>query len=163
MLGDESNRGIIGRAVEKMFAAKHDLEILSRDEAEVTISVELLEVYNEKVRDLLASTNAREVKVTSEQVLGNIIVSTPTEEHVMKILALAQTRRCVKSTLSNAESSRSHLVFTIHFDVVMKDGMQRNGKLNICDLAGSERLTKSGANNVGVRPTLLMLVFPLCH
>lgn len=157
MLGNDDNKGVIGRAVEKLFLAKHDIEIISRGETEVTISVELLEVYNEKVRDLLASTNAREVKVTSDEVIGNIVVSTPTEEQVLRVLALAQSRRCVKSTLSNSESSRSHMVFTIHFDVVMNDGIQRNGKLNICDLAGSERLGKSGANNVGVRMFPLVL------
>ena len=150
MLGDEANPGLIGRAVEKVFAAKHDIELLSKEETEVTISVELLEVYNEKVRDLLASTSARDVKVTSEEVVGNIVVSTPTQDQVLRVLSLAQSRRCVKSTASNQESSRSHMVFTIHFDVNTKDGIQRHGKLNICDLAGSERLSKSGAHNVGV-------------
>lgn len=150
MLGDEQNKGLIGRAVEALFVAKHDIEVISQGETEVLISVELLEVYNEKVRDLLASANAADVKVTSEEVVGNIVVSTPTVEQVMQVLSLAQSRRCVKSTSSNSESSRSHMVFTIHFNVNMKDGIQRNGKLNICDLAGSERLSKSGANNVGV-------------
>lgn len=159
MLGDEQNKGLIGRAVERLFSAKNDIEILSRGDSTVSISVELLEVYNEKVRDLLASVNAPEVKVTSEEVIGNIVVSTPTEEQVMKVLALAQGRRCVKSTLLNAESSRSHLVFTIHFDVTNTvEGIQRNGKLNICDLAGSERLSKSGANKVGVCTKLCCFV-----
>ena len=66
----------------------------------------------------------------------------------MDIVAEAQTRRCVKATKSNAESSRSHMVFTLHFSVTMKNGMKRAGRLNICDLAGSERLSKSGANSV---------------
>lgn len=150
MLGDEENKGIIGRAVEKLFLAKHDIELMSCNETEVSISVELLEVYNEKVRDLLSSSNPKEVKVSSGEVIGNRIVSKITEEQVMKLLSLAQSRRCVKSTCSNSESSRSHMVFTVHFDVKMKDGIQRNGKLNICDLAGSERLNKSGAHHVGV-------------
>ena len=65
----------------------------------------------------------------------------------MEVLDLAQSRRCVKATQSNAESSRSHMVFTLHFSVTMKNGIKRAGRLNICDLAGSERLSKSGANS----------------
>ena len=43
------------------------------------------------------------------------------------------------------------MLFTIHFKVSTKSGMSREGKLNVCDLAGSERLGKSNANaHVGV-------------
>jgi kinesin family protein C1 len=42
------------------------------------------------------------------------------------------------------------MLFTINYSVKMKDGSTRNGKLNICDLAGSERLSKSGTHHVGV-------------
>ena len=70
------------------------------------------------------------------------------EKDVMNVLALAQSRRCVKATESNAESSRSHMVFTLHFSCTTKGGIKREGKLNICDLAGSERLSKSGANSI---------------
>jgi hypothetical protein len=68
----------------------------------------------------------------------------------MELVALAQDRRCVKATASNTESSRSHMIFTINFRATMKDGSTRNGKLNICDLAGSERLSKSGTHLIGV-------------
>lgn len=155
MLGDEDNMGIIGRAVAMLFKAKSTEEELSRGEAVVELSVELLEIYNEQVRDLLApnsGSNGRKssLKVTSKEVEGNVRVHTRTEEDVMNVLKLAQSRRCVKATASNAESSRSHMLFTIHFSVAMKDGTTRSGKLNVCDLAGSERLGKSGAHIVGV-------------
>ena len=90
------------------------------------------------------------LKVTSREVIGNKVVATSTEDDVMQVLAFAQKRRCVKATASNAESSRSHLLFTIHFEVTTKDGMKRAGKLHVCDLAGSERLSKSGAHVAGV-------------
>jgi hypothetical protein len=156
MLGETGNEGIIARSVKKLFETKRETESLSAGETKVALSVELLEVYNEQVRDLLAPSsgpNGREIplKVTSKEVVGNVVVATSTEEEVMNVLALAQSRRCVKATSSNSESSRSHMLFTIHFDVTMKDGIQRFGKLNVCDLAGSERLDKSGAHNVGVR------------
>jgi kinesin family member C1 len=152
MLGESGNEGIISRAVNKLFTAKQELEEYSSGNATVGMSVELLEIYNEQVRDLLvpnAGPNGREVslKVTSNEVVGNLRVPADSEAEIMTILALAQSRRCVKATQSNAESSRSHMVFTIHFDVAM-NGISRSGRLNICDLAGSERLSKSGANSI---------------
>lgn len=153
MLGEPSNEGLIARSVSKLFEAKHEMEALSRGATKVSLSVELLEIYNEQVRDLLApgsGPSGRELnlKVTSTEVIGNIVVPTAAKEEVMQVLDKAQRRRCVKTTESNAESSRSHMLFTILFSVETKDGVSRAGKLNICDLAGSERLNKSGANSV---------------
>ena len=42
------------------------------------------------------------------------------------------------------------MLFTIHFEMTTKEGMKRVGKLHVCDLAGSERLSKSGAHVAGV-------------
>lgn len=150
MLGESEQLGIIGRSVHKMFEEKREIETLSRGESTISLSVELLEVYNEKVRDLLSPEPDQDLKVTSNEVVGNIVVQTKNEKEVMKVIELAQSRRCVKATSSNAVSSRSHMIFTLHFVVSNKNG-ERAGKLNICDLAGSERLSKSGAHNVGVR------------
>jgi Kinesin motor domain len=152
MLGEDGiNEGIIGRTVRKLFAEKEKIVDLSRGGSNITMFVELLEIYNEKVRDLL-STDKEELKVTSHEVVGNILVETNTVNEVLQVLKLAQSRRCVKATNSNSESSRSHMIFTIHFKTTMNDGITiRSGKVNICDLAGSERLDKSGANTVGVR------------
>lgn len=164
MLGDEENPGIIGRAVEKLFQSKRDIEELSRGGTDVQMSVELLEVYNERIHDLLdpspsVNRNEHSLKVTSKEVVGNVVVQTSTKEDVMELVALAQDRRCVKATASNTESSRSHLLFTINFNMTMKDGSTRSGKLNICDLAGSERLSKSGTHHVGVRASESIVVF----
>lgn len=151
--GEGEKKGIIARAVEKMFAAKKEMEEYSRGSTKCEISVELLQVYNEKINDLLAPNSGpsgREIslKVNSNEVVGNIIVPANSFQEVMDVLALAQSRRYVKATNSNAESSRSHMIFTLHFKVNMKGGISREGKLNIVDLAGSERLSKSGANAV---------------
>jgi chromosome segregation ATPase len=155
MLGDERNPGIVGRAVQKLFQAKQEIESLSRGDAAVQVSVELLEIYNEKVSDLLdpdspVNRNQHSLKVVSKEVVGNVVVNTKSVSEVMELVALAQDRRCVKATASNSESSRSHMLFTINFVMAAKDGSTRKGKLNICDLAGSERLSKSGTHIVGV-------------
>ena len=156
MLGEPGNEGLVSRSVQKLFQAKTEIELLTRGESQVGLSVELLEIYNEKVRDLLvpnSGPDGRELslKVSSSAVVGNVVVAAKSERHVSEILDLAQKRRCVKATASNEVSSRSHMLFTIHFNVTAKDGIKRSGKLNVCDLAGSERLSKSNANSdVGV-------------
>jgi kinesin family protein C1 len=151
MLGEADNKGLISRSISKLFSAKQEIEALSRGDTKVELSVELLEVYNEKIRDLLApngGTDGRELnlKVTSKSVVGNVVLPAQNETEVAKILDKAQNRRCVKATASNAVSSRSHMLFTLHFKTSSKSGVSREGKLNICDLAGSERLSKSNAN-----------------
>ena len=158
MLGEPLNEGLIARSVTKLFDAKSEMEALSRGSTKVKLSVELLEIYNEEVRDLLGTKNHStgrdaNLKVTSKEVIGNVLVFTSSKEEVLEMLELAQSRRCVRSTKSNADSSRSHMLFTMHFEVETKDGVSRQGKLHICDLAGSERLDKSGAMGSGLTET----------
>ena len=159
MLGDPTNEGIVTRAVSKLFAAKQEMENVSHGNTQVEISVELLEIYNEEVRDLLApDSRSQKLKIANSDIVGNVLATAENKDDVMSILDLAQGRRCVKATQSNSESSRSHMVFTVHFELTSKEGIQRRGKLHICDLAGSERLSKSKANDgVKVRPMHPML------
>eukprot|EP00579_Thalassiosira_antarctica_P011874 CAMPEP_0201922158 /NCGR_PEP_ID=MMETSP0903-20130614/10260_1 /ASSEMBLY_ACC=CAM_ASM_000552 /TAXON_ID=420261 /ORGANISM="Thalassiosira antarctica, Strain CCMP982" /LENGTH=1269 /DNA_ID=CAMNT_0048459237 /DNA_START=92 /DNA_END=3901 /DNA_ORIENTATION=- len=157
MIGDAQNRGLIPRAVEKLFAAKQEIEQSRGGEVSVDIRVELLEVYNEEVRDLLDDNAGPQgqlikLKLSDNEAVGNVKVTARDEKEVEGILQLAQERRCVKATKSNAESSRSHLLFTIHFDVSSTSTRDddsatiRSGCLHIVDLAGSERLDKSGSH-----------------
>lgn len=151
MIGDVHNRGLIPRAVGKLFAAKKEIEE-ARGGLTVDIRVELLEIYNEEVRDLLddeCGPNGQllKLKLSSNEAVGNIKVNAKDAQETEGILRLAQERRCVKATKSNAESSRSHLLFTIHFEVTSEnDGAIRTGCLHIIDLAGSERVDKSGSH-----------------
>jgi Kinesin motor domain len=167
LLGEPGNEGLVYRSVQKLFEAKREAEELSRGDTQVELSVELLEIYNEKVRDLLAPNSGPDgheivLKVTSNEVVGNMVLQAENEKDVAGILDVAQKRRCVKATASNAVSSRSHMLFTIHFNVTSKSGVKRSGRLNICDLAGSERLGKSQANaHVGVS-RMRFWVFECC-
>jgi len=112
----------------------------------VNIQVEMLEVYNENVKDLMGGVD--DLKLNDNEPVGSRIVNVENELDVEKILAIAMKKRVSKSTNSNDVSSRSHLIFTILFNAEnsRNSGMNRNGKLHICDLCGSERLNKSGAN-----------------
>ncbi len=149
MLGNDENPGVITKSIKKLFNTKRTLEETSKGSASVQISVELLEIYNEQVRDLLSSNKGSEgcanvnLALNSNEAVGNVIFEANDEEEVLSVLEKAQKRRCVKATKSNAESSRSHLIFTMNYNVTSASGTQRKSKLSICDLAGSERLSKS--------------------
>uniref|UniRef100_A0A7S2Y2L7 Kinesin-like protein n=1 Tax=Entomoneis paludosa TaxID=265537 RepID=A0A7S2Y2L7_9STRA len=155
MLGEPGNEGIVTRSIKKMFIDKQRIEALSKGKSQVQIKVELLEIYNEQVFDLLSkdgpNSDRRTVKIchANHTIEGNKVAVTSTEEECMHLLELAQSRRCVKATSSNAKSSRSHLVFTIHYVISEDNSVKMEGKLNICDLAGSERLSRSEAHYVG--------------
>ena len=165
MLGEPGQEGIIARSVRMLFAAKESISELTRGESKVEISVELLEVYNEKIRDLLDSSKTEQeasLTVKANEAVGSTVVPTQSELEVASVLEKAQSRRCVKATASNAVSSRSHMLFTIYFKVIANDGFSRVGKLNVCDLAGSERLGKSNANeDVGVSCHITTMFLPL--
>ena len=149
MLGTEENPGLITKAIKKLFESKRNVEATSKGATTVHISVELLEIYNEQVRDLLGEKKGTagyaniNLALTSNEAVGNVVYDATDEVDVGNVLEKAQKRRCVKATKSNAESSRSHLIFTLNFTVSNSSGIQRKSKLSICDLAGSERLSKS--------------------
>ena len=64
---------------------------------------------------------------------------------VTALIGRALSRRCTKSTRVNADSSRSHCLFTLKLDASNTRGQTRRGCLHVVDLAGSERLSKSGS------------------
>jgi kinesin family member C1 len=69
-------------------------------------------------------------------------------------MEVAGRHRAVGSTDMNARSSRSHSVFTLHLKAQNKETRsQLAGKLNLCDLAGSERLSRSNATGDRLKET----------
>lgn len=147
MLGSNNNPGIISRSIKKIFDYKRHIETEETDTF-VELKLNLVEIYNESVLDLLPHTASKskkhDLKLNSNEAIGGISLSVSSESEVLNILDRAISNRCVKTTKSNKESSRSHMIFTIKFCVKNSNNdIMRKGKLNICDLAGSERLTKS--------------------
>lgn len=67
-----------------------------------------------------------------------------------KVMESGWKNRSVGATLMNADSSRSHSIFTIYIERIQTEEIEANnvkfGKLNLVDLAGSERQTKTGAS-----------------
>eukprot|EP00494_Astrolonche_serrata_P034418 UN34687 len=140
--------GIIPRAITKLFS---EIKNLKQQGWTYDIQISILEIYNEEIHDLLgdaetplkiryANTKKHSKKGSVEIV--NLTKTVVTEEsEVYPLIKKAKKNRSVGSTSSNANSSRSHSVFTVH--LVGKNEQERQtlrADLNLVDLAGSERL-----------------------
>lgn len=130
-------------------------------EVEFAMRVSYLELYNEELCDLLSTDDSAKIRIFDDvSKKGSVIVQGLEEipvrckSDVYRLLAKGQERRRTAATLMNAQSSRSHTVFSIlvHIKENGNDGeeMLKIGKLNLVDLAGSENITKAG-NEKGIR------------
>jgi kinesin family protein C1 len=145
-------RGIIPRAIEQVGLYQATLEAQGWA---YSMQVTFVEIYNETVRDLLhggkGKSDALELKMLKEGGMGvsgatKVDVDPNDTDAIGKVLELAARHRSVAGTEMNAESSRSHSVFTLHLqgvNVSLHSTLQ--GSLNLVDLAGSERVQRSGA------------------
>jgi len=147
IIGDSHNQGVIPRVVQKVFSA---LEVKKHWSVEVSV----LEIYNEKTRDLLAPGQAV-VQVDIHEVTdpnGTSSFRCPdatrrkakAPEEAMNALYEGLRRRETACTDMNHNSSRSHLIFTLstaQSDDALKATLR--GQLHLVDLAGSERLKRS--------------------
>ncbi|KAI8996690.1 P-loop containing nucleoside triphosphate hydrolase protein [Gaertneriomyces semiglobifer] len=145
-LEDEELKGLTPRIVESIFSTIFS----SPPHMEFTVKVSYMEIYMEKIRDLLNPTSdnlpLKEEKGKGVYVKGLLEVFVGSVDEVYEALRVGQKNRMVASTKMNAESSRSHSVFLLTITQKnLTDGTQKAGKLYLVDLAGSERLGKTGA------------------
>jgi hypothetical protein len=107
------------------------------------------EIYKENIRDLLAPKSTG-LKVR-EMPSGEVYVQNLSEEYVssegdiLALLRAGEKNRSTASTEMNEVSSRSHSVLIVVVTQKTKKGEVRVGKLNLADLAGSERIERTGA------------------
>lgn len=144
---NDDQKGIIPRIVEQIFSS-----ILRSDGSiEFTVKVSYMEIYMERIRDLLVPQNdnlpIHEDKQRGVYVkgLGEFYVGSVDE--VYQVLERGGNARAVAATNMNQESSRSHSIFVI--EVAQKNvesGAARSGRLFLVDLAGSEKVGKTGAS-----------------
>ena len=148
-INDENAKGIIPRAVEALFDAVSDAD----KSLQFTFKVSYVEIYMEKVRDLLDDTRlkvnltVREDKAKGIHVADVTEVSVKSQQELLEIMAAGALNRATAATGMNVGSSRSHAVFTL--TVNQKDtrnGVVKSGKLVLVDLAGSEMVRKSNAS-----------------
>uniref|UniRef100_A0A8B9PLN7 Kinesin-like protein n=1 Tax=Apteryx owenii TaxID=8824 RepID=A0A8B9PLN7_APTOW len=148
---DYKHRGIIPRAIQQATARCVDRF--------VTVRVSYLEIYNETLFDLLSTmtssrtSDAQMAVVDCPQgvyVKGLSIHTVSHEEDALNLLFEGETNRVIAEHALNKNSSRSHCIFTIYIEVssrfrVFSDVKHVTSKINLIDLAGSERLSKTGS------------------
>ncbi|XP_076450542.1 osmotic avoidance abnormal protein 3-like isoform X2 [Babylonia areolata] len=144
-----TQRGIIPRAFDHIFET-----VGVTDNCRFLIHASYLEIYNEDIRDLLgkdikAKLDLKEHPEKGVYVCGLSMHPVHSVRDCAVIMERGWKHRATGSTLMNAESSRSHSIFTIFMEMSTLDeaGEEhiRAGKLNLVDLAGSERQAKTGA------------------
>jgi len=143
--GDGNERGVNIRAIEDLF------QIIQRNshEAEYSVSIQMLEIYNEELRDLLDENRDKKLEIRSGErsgvnVPGVILQNVSNVEDVLDFMDIGQKNRVIGATAMNERSSRSHSVFTIRVSSVSRlNGCETSACLNLIDLAGSERVSRS--------------------
>ncbi|XP_013657938.2 kinesin-like protein KIN-14G [Brassica napus] len=135
------------------YRALADLFLLSdqrKDTTSYQISVQMLEIYNEQVRDLLATdgqTKRLEIRNNSQNGINvpeASLMPVSTTDDVIQLMDLGHMNRAVSSTAMNDRSSRSHSCVTVHVQGRdLTSGTIIHGSMHLVDLAGSERVDKS--------------------
>ena len=171
LLGE--NDGIIPRAIVHIF---DHIERGQQEGMQYLVRVSYLEIYNEKVYDLLGDvggTSSRTALDVRENKYGFYVpklchINVDSRQGIMHLIRCGNQNRIVSATAQNSESSRSHAMLTIEMektrakntsqqDDTANDSLQSmvfkgkmlTGKLNLVDLAGSERFDASTQNQQG--------------
>ncbi|RDD36883.1 Kinesin-like protein KIF13A [Trichoplax sp. H2] len=153
MMGTDTDRGIIPRLCDRLF------EMISQNEKDdytYKVEVSYMEIYNEKVRDLLNPANHKKpLKVREHKILGPYVenlskLAVSSFQDIENLMIEGNKSRTVAATNMNAESSRSHAVFNLILTQIICDEAtgasgEKVSKVSLVDLAGSERATKTGA------------------
>ncbi|MGH0156298.1 UNVERIFIED_CONTAM: hypothetical protein FKN15_038629 [Acipenser sinensis] len=153
MMGTADQPGLIPRLCGALF------ERVSKEGNEshsFKVEVSYMEIYNEKVRDLLdpkgnrISLKVREHKVLGPYVDGLSQLAVTCFEDIESLMSEGNKSRTVAATNMNEESSRSHAVFSIIvtqtlYDLQSGNSGEKVSKVSLVDLAGSERVSKTGA------------------
>lgn len=146
MRGDDSDPGFVKLSIDELF---HHVE--SDSAKRYTLSLSYIEIYNEKIIDLLSETASvsQDLKVRDDPVHGIRVVgmnspTISTKEQMLDLIRKGDDKRKTSATDFNARSSRSHSILQVRMnalDPVSK--LEQNATLSLCDLAGSERATSS--------------------
>jgi kinesin family member 1 len=158
MMGYGEQYGVIPRICRQMFERIDDFGDKNHT---CTVEVSYLEIYNERVRDLLnpstkGNLRVREHPSTGPYVedLAKLVVRSFSE--IENLMDEGNKARTVAATNMNETSSRSHAVFTLtltqkRHDVETNMDTEKVAKISLVDLAGSERATSTGATGARLK------------
>jgi kinesin family protein 5 len=142
---DPEMQGIVPRSIHAIFDGIGSAE----ETVEFSIKVSFVEIYLEKIRDLLDGTHTKNNLAIREDKVKGIYIAGCNEEFVasveelLEIMKFGASNRAKAATSMNAGSSRSHSIFTVV--VTQRDTLRnssKTGKLVLVDLAGSEAVKK---------------------
>ncbi|XP_047588588.1 kinesin-like protein KIF13A isoform X6 [Lutra lutra] len=153
MMGSAEQLGLIPRLCCALFKR---ISLEQNESHTFKVEVSYMEIYNEKVRDLLdPKGNRQSLKVREHKVLGPYVdglsqLAVTSFEDVESLMSEGNKSRTVAATNMNEESSRSHAVFNIIitqtlYDLQSGNSGEKVSKVSLVDLAGSERVSKTGA------------------
>ena len=156
--GGEGHEGIYSKTLSEVFRL---LEERSED-YEFSASVSMLEIYNEAIYDLLSDSSAtqlhaaamgggpQKIRIRATGGGKNVIsdlssVEVTSADGAMECVSIGKQNRATACTDSNAHSSRSHCILSFHLRATnVHEGIVTESRLRMIDLAGSERLDRSG-------------------
>ncbi|XP_067826474.1 kinesin-like protein KIF1B isoform X4 [Heptranchias perlo] len=155
---DKDHQGIIPQLCEDLFEKIND-----NSNADMSYSVEVsyMEIYCERVRDLLNPKNKGNLRVREHPLLGPYVedlskLAVTSYTDIADLMDAGNKARTVAATNMNETSSRSHAVFTIVFtqkrhDVETDLCTEKVSKISLVDLAGSERADSTGAKGTRLK------------
>ncbi|XP_026406217.1 kinesin-like protein KIN-14F isoform X2 [Papaver somniferum] len=148
-ISTEGTWGVNYRALRDLFElSKSRINFVSYE-----VSVQMIEIYNEQVRDLLITDGSnKRLDIRNNSQLNGLnipdasLIPVTSTRDVLDLMRIGQRNRAVGATALNERSSRSHSVLTVHVQgKELISGSTLRGCLHLVDLAGSERVDKSEA------------------
>ncbi|XP_052578419.1 stAR-related lipid transfer protein 9 isoform X5 [Peromyscus californicus insignis] len=151
MLGTPASVGLTPRICESLFIRENNCASLP---SSCSVKVSFLEIYNERVRDLLKRSNQNKsygLRVREHPEMGPYVQGLSQHvvtnyQQVIQLLEEGIANRITAATHVHEASSRSHAIFTIHYtQAVLQSNLpsETASKINLVDLAGSERADPS--------------------
>ncbi|XP_062531100.1 kinesin-like protein unc-104 isoform X6 [Bombyx mori] len=156
--GEDGQEGIIPQICKDLFRR---IRQTTSDDLKYSVEVSYMEIYCERVRDLLNPKNKGNLRVREHPALGPYVedlskLAVTSYQDIYDLIDEGNKARTVAATNMNETSSRSHAVFTIFFtqqrhDVTTNLMSEKVSKISLVDLAGSERADSTGAKGTRLK------------
>ncbi|XP_071628834.1 kinesin-like protein unc-104 isoform X12 [Temnothorax longispinosus] len=155
---EEGQEGIIPQICKDLFSK---ISYTSNERLKYSVEVSYMEIYCERVRDLLNPKNRGNLRVREHPLYGPYVedlskLAVLSYEDIHDLIDEGNKARTVAATNMNETSSRSHAVFTIFFTQQQQDSAtglmtEKVSKISLVDLAGSERADSTGAKGTRLK------------
>ncbi|XP_025075700.1 LOW QUALITY PROTEIN: kinesin-like protein unc-104 [Pogonomyrmex barbatus] len=155
---EEGQEGIIPQICKDLF---RKISYTSNERLKYSVEVSYMEIYCERVRDLLNPKNRGNLRVREHPLYGPYVedlskLAVLSYEDIHDLIDEGNKARTVAATNMNETSSRSHAVFTIFFTQQQQDNAtglmtEKVSKISLVDLAGSERADSTGAKGTRLK------------